>query len=174
LFTTKGHGTGLGLAVVHEVITAHGGVVRVNSEVGYGTEFHLLLPLAEAMRFDDLPDDVVIGIPDEEVRRHAGDLLTMSGVRVRAVQHGVEVLIDVELAPPEALVLDLSLARGNDSGARLDLTEKWPELPVVFLVGETDQGDVARLGTRKRVAFLHKPVRAEEIVTALRRLFRRT
>ena len=173
LFTTKGHGTGLGLAVVHQVITAHGGLVRVNSEVGYGTEFHLLLPLAEAMRFDDLPDDVVIGSPDEELRREVSDLLAMSGVRVRAVQHGVEVLIDVELAPPEALVLDLSLARGNDAETRLDLTEKWPELPVVFLVGENDQPNVARLGARKRVAFLHKPVRAEQVVTALRRLFRR-
>jgi two-component system cell cycle sensor histidine kinase/response regulator CckA len=173
LFTTKGHGTGLGLAVVHQVITAHGGVVRVRSEVGYGTEFHLILPLVEAIQFDDLPDDVVIGTADEELRRQLCDLLAMSGVRVRAVQHGVEVLIDVELAPPEALVLDLGLARGNEPDARLDLTDKWPELAVVFLTGRGDEADVARLGVRPRVAFLRKPARAEEVVSALRRLFRR-
>ncbi|MCU1350667.1 MAG: Blue-light-activated protein [Acidobacteria bacterium] len=45
LYTTKSRGTGLGLAVVHQVITAHGGTIRVRSEVGEGTEFHLLLPL---------------------------------------------------------------------------------------------------------------------------------
>lgn len=173
LFTTKGHGTGLGLAVVHQVITAHGGVVRVRSEVGYGTEFHLILPLAQAVHFDDLPDDVVLGTADEEMRRQLCDLLAMSGVRVRAVQHGVEVLIDVELAPPEALVLDLALARGADPEARLDLTEKWPELPVVFLTGAGDELDVGRLGSRARVTFLRKPVRPEEVVSALRRLFRR-
>jgi PAS domain S-box-containing protein len=43
LFTTKRHGTGLGLAVVQQVIDHHGGLVFVESEVGNGTTFHLLL-----------------------------------------------------------------------------------------------------------------------------------
>jgi PAS domain S-box-containing protein len=48
-FTTKpvGEGTGLGLAAVHGVITGHGGHVLVDSQLGSGTAFHLLLPCAE-------------------------------------------------------------------------------------------------------------------------------
>jgi two-component system sensor histidine kinase HydH len=46
-FTTKQAGTGLGLAIVHKIIQAHGGEVRVESEVGRGTTVTLLLPLAE-------------------------------------------------------------------------------------------------------------------------------
>ena len=45
LFTTKRSGTGLGLALVEQIVRAHGGVVRVRSELGKGTEFHVLLPL---------------------------------------------------------------------------------------------------------------------------------
>jgi len=45
-FTTKGHGTGLGLATVHKIMEAHGGRVLVTSAPGEGTSFKLLFPLA--------------------------------------------------------------------------------------------------------------------------------
>ena len=43
-YTTRKNGTGLGLAVVNEVVTAHSGHIRVNSEVGKGAEFVISLP----------------------------------------------------------------------------------------------------------------------------------
>jgi len=48
-FTTKevGKGTGLGLPVVHGIITSHGGSVRVKSKVGQGTRFEIQLPAAK-------------------------------------------------------------------------------------------------------------------------------
>lgn len=46
-FTTKelGHGTGLGLPVVHGIVTAHGGSITVDSEFGRGSRFEIQLPV---------------------------------------------------------------------------------------------------------------------------------
>ena len=48
-FTTKpvGQGTGLGLSLSYEIIKQHGGDIKVSSEVGVGTTFTIMLPLAK-------------------------------------------------------------------------------------------------------------------------------
>ena len=45
-FTTKGHGTGLGLSLARRMVEAHGGHIDVTSVVGRGTEFQVRLPIA--------------------------------------------------------------------------------------------------------------------------------
>ena len=44
-FTTKGKGNGIGLSIVHKIITEHGGVISVQSIIDEGTTFAIKLPL---------------------------------------------------------------------------------------------------------------------------------
>jgi signal transduction histidine kinase len=47
-FTTKGHGTGLGLSLAARITEDHGGRIQVESQVGKGTVFSVRLPLRSA------------------------------------------------------------------------------------------------------------------------------
>ena len=49
-FTTKdvGKGTGLGLAIAYKIVQQHGGRILVESKVGQGTRFTVILPITAA------------------------------------------------------------------------------------------------------------------------------
>ena len=44
-FTTKGHGTGLGLSLARRMVEAHGGSIEAKSTLGQGTQFTVVLPI---------------------------------------------------------------------------------------------------------------------------------
>jgi PAS domain S-box-containing protein len=94
-FTTKptGHGTGLGLSVVHGIVQAHDGAIEVTSKEGAGASFRVYLPLTSGeLAADPEPQPVnvpgagqrILFVDDEEAMVNvATRLLGRAGFRIR-------------------------------------------------------------------------------------------
>ena len=65
-FTTKevGEGTGLGLSIVDEILRSHGGELLVESRVGVGSTFTVVLPVRPSATYEATPDDDTASVPD--------------------------------------------------------------------------------------------------------------
>jgi nitrogen-specific signal transduction histidine kinase/ActR/RegA family two-component response regulator len=128
-FTTKSTGTGLGLASVHSIVSRHGGVVTVDSEVGRGSCFAVMLPAVNEQSSVDAhvsrsltPGGAgsgrVLVMDDEEgVREFARESLTFLGYRVTCCVDGQDA-VNIYRAASEAndpffaVILDLAVAEG--------------------------------------------------------------
>ena len=85
-FSTKSGGQGgLGLAISYLIVEAHGGTVRLNSEVGRGTQAAVWLPLAQAKPVPQAQRNltverlVLIVVPDDGLRTAFADQITAQG-----------------------------------------------------------------------------------------------
>jgi CheY-like chemotaxis protein len=121
-FTTKpeGHGTGLGLSVVHELVTTSGGAIDARSVPSLGTTFTVRFPLAEGRITPvshpviadprDTGDHTVLLIDDEEaVRRSTRRILERTGYKVLEARSGDEGLrlLGTHRSSIAAIVTDL-------------------------------------------------------------------
>jgi two-component system cell cycle sensor histidine kinase/response regulator CckA len=159
-FTTGG-GSGLGLAVVREIVSAAGGSVGAESTIGQGTTVTVRWPLHSVMAGEGL----VLLVEDEPiVRRLAERALAQAGWRVAAFGSAEDALAAATV--PDAVVADVTLPGMDGRALVAALRARWPKLPAVLVSGYADSALQADPGAGKTV-FLAKPYALSELVVAL-------
>lgn len=184
-FTTKpsGEGTGLGLAVVHGIVQAHGGRVVVESAPGQGATFTLHFTRSVQAAPDPVPASVshgdtaagrgqhVLYVDDDELMREvASRILQRAGWRVSTCTDAAQALALLDRAADVALLVsDLNMP--GDSGLTLcaAVRRRWPALPLVLSTGhlsELQREQAQALGVREVIA---KARTVEDLAAAVAR-----
>jgi hypothetical protein len=189
-FTTKapGKGTGLGLALVHGIVSQHGGWVEVESVPGRGARFDVYLPRAEVTAAeperqpgdsDDSPARArterpftVMLVDDEPMIRTLGrTILEDQGYRVLLAADGEEAVEAYRREPGrvDLVILDLTMPRLNGRDACRQLVQMDPNVRVLLSSGYAPDtaGAVQEPGVK---GFVAKPYRPGDLAAAVKQL----
>ncbi len=179
-FTTKpaGHGTGLGLATVHGIVTQMHGAVEVSSRRGEGTRFRIYLPAAdetgeretesERQQVTVGGNETILLVEDEPaVRAYLTKTLERHGYRVIAAADAAAAQDAFRRAavPIDVLITDLRMPgiSGVDLAAELRKTQ--PVLRVIFMSGYSElAADIAS----SEQPFLAKPFSGADLAAMVR------
>jgi CheY-like chemotaxis protein len=184
-FTTKApdKGTGLGLATVRQVISAHGGFLELESRIGKGTRFTMYLPAVAETQIADAPaalaalpqgDNQLVLVADDEasVRAIMKATLENYGYRVVLAGDGTEAVARVAAHGQEIdlLVTDLRMPHMDGLAAIRAIRRLRPDLPVIAVSGSPDDhANIERSGLEVQ-AGLAKPLTAAILLTEVDRV----
>ncbi len=181
-FTTKGvgEGTGMGLSVIHGVITSHGGTIQVESQEGENTTFFVYLPCSTSMPSIGATVSVMPGscfgqgtvmfVDDElSIARWGKDTLEALGYRVHVFTNAADALeaFEKDSALYDVLVTDQTMPGMTGELLAQHVLQLRPKFPVILCSGFSYTMNETKAEAMGLEAYLTKPVLMDDMARAI-------
>jgi|GEM_PF-2033737 len=189
--TRKYGGTGLGLSIVKKLCELMGGSIRVQSELGKGSqfEFTVILQPSTELRPDqtrinlhsmDLQNTILLVVDDNATNREVlSGQLAKWGAKVITATDGSSALArcearmqqsnDLNKLPFDMALIDLQMPGmdGIELTQRLKDDARFASLPFVIMTSISHQSDIRVLNDHQVPSYIHKPVNPADLLHAL-------
>lgn len=180
--TTKAAGRGLGLSFALGVVRGHKGAIFVQSELGRGTCFTVLLPCAAASATPVAQPPatpapmakgevcILLADDDELLRSTTADILEIEGFKVVTACDGREAVDLFQVNPTrfDLVLLDLIMPRLNGDDALALMRKIKPEMRALVVSGYPPEEISSRFAEGKPTEYLVKPFTLTALLAAIR------
>jgi CheY-like chemotaxis protein len=181
-YTTKavGEGTGLGLPIVHGIVTQHDGFINCESEYGEGTTFNIYFPalVADESQEGDilqpLPQggtETVLLVDDEEFIRDVGSrFLSRAGYKVLCAANGQEGLevFKSRMEEISVVILDLMMPHMGGRQCMDEILKLCPSAKIIIASGYHEQRHSKDLSESGAKGFINKPYEIRQLLGTIR------
>ena len=185
-FSTKQAGRGMGLAAVRGIILSHGGEIRVQTAVGSGSCFEILLPCVRQAE-QEFRDPVIPAVPGESekvmatiliiddedmLRLPIASMLRRKGYSILEARDGATGvdLFQAHAAEIDIVLLDLTLP-GMSGREILEKVRKIrPGIKVVLSTAYGRERAFRDVSESESVYYLRKPYKIDELTALLRKV----
>ncbi|MCP4908100.1 MAG: response regulator [bacterium] len=186
-FTTKFAGRGLGLAATRGILESHDGLLRIETTLGVGSAFSMLLPVRVLaspatlgvdgiLDSSEVLDRRVLIVDDEEaIRKILTKRLTNVGFEVDTASNGEEALgIVAGIGPAlDLVILDITMPGLSGIETWTQIREIQPELPIIMSSGHPEEA-LERLDgwDDVRDGFIQKPYLTKALLATIEPLLK--
>ncbi len=181
-FTTKaiGKGTGMGLSVVHGIVSALGGAIHVYSEPGKGSQFHVYLPVEKTLSEEQAAvskvqikggTEQLLLVDDEQaILDMEKRMLDRLGYQVTSRFSSLEALEAFRDSPDKFDLVITDMAMPSMPGDKLaaELTKIRPDIPVLLCTGFSETMSEEKAVLLGIKGFLFKPIIMKDLAQKIR------
>ncbi len=174
-------GTGLGLALVKNIIELHGGSISVTSEVEKGSQFTVILPWKKTIQFNS-ESDVSISQPRLSIKHSQSlillaedneanilmmsDYLVAQGYKLIFAHNGFEAIDMAKEKKPNLILMDIQMPEmdGLEATRRIRKEQEIANIPIIALTALTMPGDREKCFAAGVNEYMTKPVNLKKLV----------
>ncbi len=176
-------GTGLGLAICQKLATLMEGTLMLESELGSGSRFTLLLQNIETAERKE-EEDAIVPVSTKHFtgkvllvedimpnRLLVRMLLDDSNVVVEEAENGLEALAHLEIFTPDLILMDIQMPVMDGFTATRKIREnpKWRDIPIVALTASVMKEEVDHILEQDFNGYLQKPIENDKFFEVIAR-----